>query len=195
MHTKDSFTKEEVDILFSTLPKDLLGYSIRFMLVSGLRLQELLALIPEDIAEDGSWVQVSKAVKMVDGIPVLGVPKSARSRRTVPIAPKFRNIAVWLRENGGQAFIWCAPKRESLLYATYTVRRRYYHVLEKIPGVRKLSPHSCRHTYVSMLQAEGVPMETIARLTGHTDIKVTDQYLHISNQTLTKAVTALEAVI
>lgn len=195
LHTKDSFTKEEVEIIFNELPKDLLGYSIRLMLISGLRLQELLALTPEDIAEDGSWVKVSKAVKMVDGIPVLGVPKSTRSRRIVPIAPKFRDIAVWLRENGGQAFIWCAPKRESLLYATYTVRRRYYHALEKIPNVRKLSPHSCRHTYVSMLQAEGVPMETIARLTGHTDIKVTDQYLHISNETLTSAVAALESVV
>ncbi len=194
-HPKDSFTREEVETLFLELPEDLLGYSTRLMLVTGLRLQELLALTPSDIAEDGSWVHVNKAVKMVDGVPVLGVPKSEKSHRTVPIAPKFRYVAIWLRENGGQAFLWCAPRRESLLYATYSVRRRYYHALDKIPSVRRLSPHCCRHTYVTMLQNQGIPMETIAQLTGHTDIKTTNQYLHISGASLIRAVNSLEAAI
>ena len=194
-HAKDAFSVEETERLLSDLPDTLLGNSIRLMLVSGLRLQELLALTPRDIAEDGSWVRVDKAVKMVDGIPKLGDPKSYTSRRVIPIAPKYREIPLWLRENGGQAFLWCAPRRESLLYATYTVRRKYYQLLENYPDVRRLSPHCCRHTYVTLLQRQGVPMETIARLTGHTDIKTTGNYLHISDDTLASAVTALENLI
>lgn len=194
-HQKDAFTVEEVEILLKDLPNDLLGNSIRLMLVTGLRLQELLALTPKDIAADGSVVHVSKAVKMVDGIPKLGSPKSFTSRRVVPVAPKYRHIALWLRENGGQAFLWCAPRRDSLLYATYTVRRKYYKLLARYPDVRPLSPHCCRHTYVTLLQSQGVPMETIARLTGHTDIKTTDHYLHISDDSLADAVAALEAIV
>ena len=194
-HEKDSFTLKETEILLADLPNDLLGNSIRLMLVTGLRLQELLALTPRDIAEDGSWVRVDKAVKMVDGIPKLGSPKSYTSRRVVPLAPKYRHIALWLRENGGQAFLWCAPRRDSLLYATYTIRRKYYKLLAQYAGVRPLSPHCCRHTYVTLLQSQGVPMETIARLTGHSDIKTTDHYLHISGDTLASAVTALEQLI
>lgn len=194
-HIKDSFTVEETERLLSDLPDTLLGNSIRLMLISGLRLQELLALTPRDIAEDGSWVRVDKAVKMVDGIPKLGDPKSYTSRRVIPIAPKYRGIPYWLRENGGQAFLWCAPRQESLLYSTGTVRRKYYRLLEKYPDVRRLSPHCCRHTYVTLLQRQGVPMETIARLTGHTDIKTTENYLHISDDTLANAVTALEQLI
>lgn len=194
-HTKDAFSVEETERLLSDLPNDLMGNSIRLMLITGLRLQELLALTPKDIAEDGSWVRVDKAVKMVDGIPKLGDPKSYTSRRVIPIAPKYRSIPCWLRENGGQAFLWCAPRHESLLYSTGTVRRKYYRLLEKYPDVRRLSPHCCRHTYVTLLQRQGVPMETIARLTGHTDIKTTENYLHISNSTLANAVTALESLI
>lgn len=194
-HIKDSFTVEETERLLSDLPDTLLGNSIRLMLISGLRLQELLALTPRDIAEDGSWVRVDKAVKMVDGIPKLGDPKSYTSRRVIPIAPKYRGIPCWLRENGGQAFLWCAPRQESLLYSTGAVRRKYYRLLEKYPDVRRLSPHCCRHTYVTLLQRQGVPMETIARLTGHTDIKTTGNYLHISDDTLANAVTALEQLI
>lgn len=193
-HQKDAFTVEETENLIHNLPQDILGHSIRLMLISGLRLQELLALTPSDIAEDGSWVRVNKAVKMVDGIPKLGDPKSFASRRVVPIAPKYRYIPLWLRENAGQAFLWCAPRQESLLYSTGTARRKYYRLLERFPSVRRLSPHCCRHTYVTLLQQQGVPMETIARLTGHTNIKTTENYLHISGDTLAEAVTALETL-
>ena len=193
-HEKDAFNEDEVQILMSSLPNDLMGNSIRLMLITGLRLQELLALTPHDIAEDGSSVTVEKAVKMVDGIPVLGSPKSDTSNRTIPIPQQYRHIAVWMRENCGQAFLWCAPKRDSLLYDTGTVRRRYYRTIENLPGVRRLSPHCCRHTYVTMLQRRGVPMETIARLTGHTDIKTTNGYLHIGEDTLLNAVNKLQGM-
>ena len=78
-----------------------------------------------------------------------------------------------------------------MLYSVGTFRNRFYKEIEKIPDVRKLSPHCCRHTYVTMLQAEGVPMETIAALTGHSDIKTTAGYLHQSADTLAKAVEVL----
>ena len=64
--------------------------------------------------------------------------------------------------------------------------------LEKVPGVRRLSPHSCRHTYVSALERCHVPMEMIARLTGHSDIRTTDRYLHIDDRTLQDAVAMLD---
>ncbi|MEG1061046.1 MAG: site-specific integrase [Ruthenibacterium sp.] len=193
-HKKDAFTVDEVAILMEQLPHTLIGYSIRLMLVTGLRMQELLALTPQDIGTDGSWVNVKKAVKMVAGKPVLGVPKSSTSTRTIPIAPKYREIARWLRENGGQAFLWCAAKRDNLLVDTGTARRSYYRTLAKMPGVRRLSPHCCRHTYVTLLQRQGVPMETISKLTGHTDIQTTGVYLHIGSDTLEQAVKTLETL-
>lgn len=70
-HTKDAFSVQETERLLSDLPNNLLGNSIRLMLISGLRLQELLALTPDDIALDGSWVRVNKAIKMVDGVPMI----------------------------------------------------------------------------------------------------------------------------
>ena len=192
---KDAFTVQETERLLSDLPDTLLGNSIRLMLISGLRLQELLALTPQDIAEDGCWIRVNKAVKMVNGIPKLGAPKSFSSRRVVPIAPKYRYIPCWLRENGGQAFLWSAPRQESLLYSTGSIRRKYYRLLEKYPDVRRLTPHCCRHTYVTLLQRQGVPVETISCLVGHSDIKTTGVYLHISRDTLENAVTALESLV
>ena len=82
------------------------------------------------------------------------------------------------------------PRRKPALWRC-SFRRRFYTALKNVGQVRKLSPHCCRHTYVTMLQANGVPMETIAALTGHSDIKTTEGYLHQSADTLAKAVEVL----
>ena len=99
------------------------------------------------------------------------------------------------------AFFCCSASRfafhsaysrcPSSLYGVGSFRRRFYTALKNVGQVRKLSPHCCRHTYVTMLQANGVPMETIATLTGHSDIKTTEGYLHQSADTLAKAVEVL----
>src|SRR5699024_9580354 len=98
---------------------------------------------------------------------------------------------LWLRANGGRAFLWTSS-RDDLLVSVSTFRHKYYKAVEKVPGVRRLSPHSCRHTYVSALERCHVPMEMIARLTGHSDIRTTDRYLHIDDRTLQDAVAMLE---
>ena len=41
--------------------------------------------------------------------------------------------------------------------------------------------HSCRHIFVSQLQAQGVPMETIQSLAGHAEMDMTEHYLHIQD--------------
>ena len=54
--------------------------------------------------------------------------------------------------------------------------------ISAVEGVRYLTPHSCRHTYVSQMQAIGVPMETIQSLVGHADPGMTEHYLHVQEQ-------------
>ena len=68
-------------------------------------LQELLALRPEDISEDGSVIHVEYAVKMVNGVPQLGPPKSVRSRRTIPIPEQFCPYVRYLREHSGTPYV------------------------------------------------------------------------------------------
>lgn len=42
-----------------------------------------------------------------------------------------------------------------------------------------LTPHSCRHTYVSQMQALGVDLATIQSIVGHADVSMTQHYLHV----------------
>lgn len=188
---KDSFDAEEQRILYKDLPHDLLGHSIRVLLDTGIRVQELLALEPKDIAEDGSEINVNKAIKTVAGKPVLGPPKSKRGYRKVPVPARCRDSAKYLREHGGKQFIWSLPGKNPF-YSVGAFRRRYYTALKQLDGVRLLSPHCCRHTYVTRLQAKGVPLELIAKLAGHSSISTTDGYAHTSMETLKSTVSLLD---
>lgn len=189
---KDSFTDEELKYLEKRLRDNLLGNSILLMIGTGIRTQEVLALMAEDIAADGSYISVNKAIKMVGGIPTLGPPKSERGRRIVPVPMDYRKYAIYLRYYGGKPYIWTS-KRESGLFDTGVFRKQYYKALSEIPEVRKLPPHCCRHTYISMLEKRGVPMEQIARLAGHSKISTTDGYLHVDLETLAETVEVLNA--
>ena len=160
------------------------------MIGTGMRTQELLALTKEDIAVDGSFVRINKAIEMVDGHPQLGPPKSKRSRRTIPVPPDYYFFARRLRTLGGTNYIW-ESHREDKLYSVGTFRKKYYEALKNIPGVRLLSPHCCRHTYVTRLQEKGVSIDLIARLAGHARISTTEGYAHASIDTLAGAVNVL----
>ena len=189
---KDAFTDAEQVLLKNLLPDNMIGHTIRVMLGTGTRTQEILALLPSDIAEDGSTITISKAIKMVNGGPTLGPPKSRKGKRTIPVPADYRSDAIYLREHSGKPYIWTS-RRENGLFDIGSFRRRYYTVLKGIAGVRALSPHCCRHTYISNLEKKGVPMEQIARLAGHSRITTTDGYVHVDMTTLSNVVSVLNS--
>lgn len=187
---KDAFSEEEVEIILREHPDDLMGNSICLMIGTGIREQEIVALSAEDVEEDGSMLTINKAVQTVNGRSVLGPPKSENSARMVPVPEDYRKYAVFLREHGSAPFLWTRTKQNAL-YSLRAFQRSYYKTLETMDGVRHLSPHCCRHTYITRLQAKGIPMETIARLAGHSKIETTDKYLHTSIDVLSSAVALL----
>lgn len=153
-------------------------------------MQELLALRPEDISEDGSVIHVEYSREDGEWRAAARTAQERPRRRVIPIPEQFRPYVRYLREHSGAPYVWTCPG-EAPLYGIGSFRRRFYTALKNVGQVRPLSPHCCRHTYVTMLQANGVPMETIAALTGHSDIKTTEGYLHQSADTLAKAVEVL----
>lgn len=188
---KEAFTAEEVKLLMEKLPKDRIGISIRLLLGTGMRSQELLALEPRHIAEDGSMIQIRQAVNMVKGTATVGQPKSRDSYRDVPIPPNLRWCAIQLRTTN-RTFVWEAGKKDQPCNPSY-FRDKFKAAIGEIEGVRVLTPHSCRHTYVSQLQALGVDLPTIQSIVGHADIDMTQHYLHVQDSIRQKAVSKFAA--
>ena len=174
---KEAFTTAEVAHLMKVLPDDRMGLSIRLLLGTGMRMQELLALEPQFIEEDGSVIHIRQAVKVVKGTVSIGSPKSKDSIRDVPVPLNVRPCAIKLRDTTDQ-FIWESPKTGLPCNPTH-FRDVFRKSLEEAGDVRLLTPHSCRHTYVSQMQALGVDIQTIQSIVGHADTEMTEHYLHV----------------
>ena len=176
---KDAFTADEVRLLMEKLPQTLVGWAIRILLATGMRKQELLALEPRHVAEDGSTIRVEQALTRIKGTAVISTPKSFDSYRTIPVPRNVRYYAVMLRKYGGVQFLFESPKKPGEPANPSYFDDLFRKALESVEGVRILTPHCCRHTYVSQMQALGVNLETIQSMVGHADVDMTAHYLHL----------------
>ncbi len=183
---KDSFTEEELKALMKQLPHDRMGNSIRILLCTGMRMQELLALEPYLIEPDGSVIHVRQAVKVAKGKVSVGVPKSRDSNRDVPVPESFRPLVTELRNTAGK-YVFQSPNREQPFDPKH-YRDKFKIYVGSVDGVRPLTPHSCRHTYVSQMQALGVDLPVIQSLVGHADMDMTLHYLHTQDPVKQKAI-------
>lgn len=183
---KEAFTSEEVKLLMEKLPQDRMGWSIRLLLGTGMRGQELLALQKEHIEEDGSVIHIRQAVKLVKGKTTIGPPKSRDSYRDIPIPEGLRETAIALR-NAVSDYVWEGTIQDQP-YDLRHFRDHFKAALRAIPGVRVLTPHACRHTYVTQMQALGVDLPTIQSIVGHADIDMTEHYLHVQQNVRLAAV-------
>ncbi len=116
--------------------------------------------------------------------------------RVVPIPPKIQKYIDKHLAND-QAAIFC--RREGGRYVPYTkkqLRKAFYQTIEEL-GIaarhaEKLTPHSTRHTYNSLLNKKGVDTKTRMRLMGHKDVKVNiATYTHTDLEQLKNAVNCL----
>lgn len=188
---KGAFTAEEVMLLLEKLPRDdKYAHGAILMLGTGMRGQELLALEPAHISEDGKEVLVEQAVKLAKGRVYLGGPKSSQSYRCVPVAEFARESAKILRDTDDKFIFNGRFKDKPCCPSTFADHFKTH--IEKV-GVKVLTPHCCRHTYVSLMQEIGVDMETIRDIIGHEDIDMTRHYLHVQKSIRENAAERLSA--
>ena len=184
---KEAFTADEVRALLRDLPENQIGWSIRLLLATGMRGQELLALEPRHIAKDGSTITIEQALVRVKGSVEIGTPKSQDSYRTIPVPENVQYCARLLRDTPNK-FVWNSPKNVGMPCNPSYFSKRFKEAIGNVKDVRVLTPHCCRHTYVSQMQALGVSVETIQSIVGHADMDMTRHYLHVQESVRKEAV-------
>lgn len=84
---------EEANAFVSMKEKVWYGYAFAFQVHTGLRPQELLALIWEDIDFEQGTVRIERACQWVGGHFIgFGPPKTKRSKRTIKLAPEYLEL-------------------------------------------------------------------------------------------------------
>lgn len=72
----------------------------------------------------------------------------------------------------------------------------YLHVIEAQLGFTKsLTFHVARHSFATLALAHDIPIENVARMLGHENIKTTQIYAKILHSTIERHAVALQASI
>jgi integrase len=198
----DTYTEAEVSTLLSSIAGDRLAHAWELALC-GLRRGELAGLRWLDVDLDGRTLSVANNRVDAGGTAVENDPKSAMSRRTLPLperlvsvlkAAKKRQAAERLALGGG-SWDYVVSNEVGDPYHPQ-VLSRYWQDAVKTAGVRHIKLHAARHTCATLMHLQGVPVAVIAAWIGHKDASLTMRlYAHSQDTALKAAGDTLNRVV
>ena len=161
-----------------TLPEhytDHLEVMVIVALKTGLRRNELFSLEWQDIEPDYSAINVRASTTKTKRARIIPLAKPAREALEKWRSQTNSNHLVF--SNNGKKFDNVNSAWKNLLNDA------------KIQNFRW---HDMRHDFASQLVIRNVSIEKVSKLLGHTDIKTTQRYAHLSNASLEAAVQHLD---
>ncbi|MCL6527346.1 MAG: tyrosine-type recombinase/integrase [Thermaceae bacterium] len=158
--------------------------------VAGLRWAEV-DIEPDQLSSTGEGkIRVRAQRTRVRGRVIEGPPKSGNGDRSVPLWPNAvailhlhqRQQMEWAEEYGWEwsrnGYVVANPKT-GLPLRPDSIWRRFRAITSRI-GLRPVAFHDLRRGFVSIMHAEGVPLEVISKLVGHHSPSFTaEAYRHI----------------
>ncbi|MED5019298.1 tyrosine-type recombinase/integrase [Paenibacillus chibensis] len=170
-------------------------YAIFFTLAyTGLRIGELMALKVSDINFEERSISITKSVTAHKSVKVfhLGPPKNMSSIRKVSIGDSVIKVLkgqlAWREakiKNGelqydGDFLFW-STRYPGYPACVSTIDDRFKILLEQADLSTELTPHSLRHTHVSLLAEAGEQLAVIQERLGHKNDEMTKRvYLHVT---------------
>lgn len=153
---------------------------ILLALNTGLRFGELIALTWEDIDFEKRLLTINKAIAKG----VLGSTKSNKNR----YIPLTTSVIETLKQKKRDTELIFFENNSFLVQVRYVKKM---HKLCKDLKFRRIGWHVLRHTFASHLAQKGISLKAIQELLGHSDIKTTMRYAHLSPRELRQAVDVL----
>ena len=160
----------------------------------------------QDIDLESGQLAVRETVQRVHGVGlVIGPPKSARSRRSVPL-PELCRITlrehrqIQLEERLALGEYWTDSGRVfTSTVGTILEPRSLLRVFEEEiskAGVRRIRFHDLRHTCASLLLAQGVAPRVVMEVLGHSQLGITmNLYSHVMPTALSDAAVAMDKAL
>lgn len=155
----------------------------RFLALTGMRVGEALALTINDIDLKQRLIHVTKTFDVVNDI--FTTPKTETSVRDVYITDELYPLCKSLRSEALKRRL--VDRNDNMIfyqrkYDYYAYLKYFKSCVKNVLG-RDLTVHSLRHTHVSLLAENGVPLDVISRRLGHNSSKVTKEvYFHVTER-------------
>ena len=174
---------------------------------TGLRVGEATALTFRDINLSTNMISVNKSVGYltIDGDykPIVTTTKTKGSVREVPISPEIHRLLKRHMKLEQEKYSECGIppfSQDNVLFSSTTctylnsrnVRRSWERLCKRL-DIEETTVHALRHTFCSLLAANGVSIQAASELMGHSDIKTTlEIYTHLDVVHKRKAMTKMD---
>ncbi len=181
------------------------GYVFILMLHTGLRLGEAIGLEKTDWDTVNNTLKIQRNIQSVkkrdkDGNAVTGrelisnTTKTYSGERTLALNATATNALTKLCEaHPGSKYIVCDGNGNQV--PPERVERTFYYLLKNV-GLEKDGVHSLRHTFASLLFAQGTEIKVVSKLLGHASVQITmNIYVHLYENVERDAVAQLDGFI
>ncbi len=169
--TREALTDDEILIVENSI-NCTFGLLAYFLLYTGLRKGEALALQWKDIDFENNVIHVSKTVYFESNNPHIKLPKTSAGKRDVIL---LECLAEKLIKGSPDDFVF-SPKKEPMNKSYFT---RQWEKYKEESGLN-ITAHQLRHTYATILFEADIKEKDAQTLMGHSDIRVTQNiYTHI----------------
>lgn len=188
-----TWTAEQMAVFLTSVADDPLA-GVWQVAALGLRRGELLGMRWSDIDLEAGMLTIRQARVQAGKKTVLGDPKTERGRRTVPLHPAAinalrdtrrrtltENPAVPMRDKtGGERLVAVDGLGNPITPAAFSTAFQRHAAAAELPRIRL---HDMRHSAISILLQQGVPVVTVARLAGHDPAMTMSVYGHATDDT------------
>ena len=170
--------------MFNKNPKNIVALSIPLMFLTGMRIGEVAALKYEDCVGDEILIRRSEVIDYdmhedgtfhYVGPKVEDHAKTEAGERSIPFTMGARQIINLIKSSSDkygfydEGYIFC-PNSKRVKSSTIDIK--IYDYCEKL-GIPKKSAHKIRKTFISQMIIAGMDIDTVCRVSGHTDITTT----------------------
>lgn len=169
-------TDFEIEKIKSNVNYDF-GLFYYFLLYTGIRRGEALALTYEDIDWDNELIKINKSLYHKNNQPKLKTPKTESGIRDIPLLFPLKKVLD--RNNTG--IIFSNDDGEYMKASQVETKLKWY---RRATGI-KCSPHQLRHEFATILLEANIVDKDAQELLGHAQISTTkDIYMHITPKRL-----------
>lgn len=173
---KNIWTLEEFNIFLRTFDNRNSVQRLAFLTLfyTGIRMGELLALMPEDINKYSRTLSIRKTFQRIKGKDVFTEPKTQKSIRDITLPTFLYNLLV---ENIKERKL---GKKDRIFDFTSQALNYTLRTYTQKAGLKKIRPHDFRHSHASLLINIGTEASLVADRLGHESIETTlNIYTHL----------------
>ena len=159
-------SREEMKSIFAQLSNRKHRCMISLIYSAGLRRSELLNLTPQDIISERMLIRIAG--------------KGKKCRYSLLSEKLLNELRDYYREYRPQKWLF-EGEQAGEQYSPSALVKILKEAARKAGIKHRVHLHMLRHTFATHLLEQGTDLRTIQELMGHTDIKTTAIYLHVSN--------------